>query len=62
MILIKKMKFFHLLCLSKIDREKVFTDVLDRNEGFQDFQNTSLRKRQHLPFSKGVSPLFSSKN
>ena len=39
MILIKKVKFFRLLCLSKIDREKVFTDVLDRNEGFQDFQN-----------------------
>ena len=27
MILVKKLKFFHLLCLSKIDREKVFADV-----------------------------------
>ena len=30
MILVKKLKFFHLLCLSKIDREKVFDDVLDK--------------------------------
>ena len=29
MILVKKMKFFHLLYLSKIDREKVFADDLD---------------------------------
>ena len=29
MILVKKWKFFHLLCLSKIDREKVFADVLE---------------------------------
>ena len=28
MILVKKLKFFHVLCLSKIDREKVFADVL----------------------------------
>ena len=32
MILVKKVKFFHLLCLSKKDREKVFADVLD-NKG-----------------------------
>ena len=30
MILVKKLKFFHLLCLSKIDGEKVFADVLDK--------------------------------
>ena len=28
MILVKKLKFFHFLCLSKKDREKVFADVL----------------------------------
>ena len=31
MILVKKLKFFHLLCFSKMDREKVFADVLDKN-------------------------------
>ena len=29
MILVKELKFFHLLYLSKIDPEKVFADVLD---------------------------------
>ena len=26
----QKLKFFHVLCLSKIDGEKVFADVLDK--------------------------------
>ena len=34
MILVKKMKFSHLSCLLKIDREKVFPDVLDKKEAF----------------------------
>ena len=32
MVLLKKLKFFHLLCLSKIDREKLFGDVLDKRK------------------------------
>ena len=42
MILVKKLKFFHLLCLSKIDREKAFADLLDGKKGFQDYYNISL--------------------
>ena len=42
MILVKKLNFFHLLCLSNIDREKVFADVLDKKEAFKDFKNTCL--------------------
>ena len=30
------------LCLSKIDREKVFAEVLDRKEAFKDYNNNSL--------------------
>ena len=41
MVLVKKLNFFHLLCLSKGDREKVFADDLDRNEAFQDFRDNS---------------------
>ena len=37
MILVKKLKFFHVLCLSKIDPEKVFADVLDKKEVFKDY-------------------------
>ena len=42
MILVKKLKFFHLLCFSKIDREKVFADVLDKKEAFKDYKNNCL--------------------
>ena len=61
MILVKKLKFFHVLCLSKIDREKVFADVLDKKEAFIDYKNNCLLKRENENFCKGVSPLFWSK-
>ena len=38
MNLVKKLKFFHLLSLSKIDQEKVFTDVSDTKEAFKDYK------------------------
>ena len=44
MILVKKLKFFHFLCLSKIDREKVFADVLDKKKAFKDYKNNCVRK------------------
>ena len=44
MVLVKKLKFFHVLCLSKIDREKVFAEVLDKKKAFQDYKNNSVRK------------------
>ena len=61
MILVKKLKFLHLLCLSKIDGEKVFADVLDKKEAFKDHKNNCVRKTQNENFSKGVSPSFWSK-
>ena len=47
MILVKRLKFFHLLCLSKIDREKVFADVLDKKETFKDYKNECAKKTQN---------------
>ena len=47
MSLVKKLKFFHLLYLLKIDREKVFADVLDKKEAFKDYKNNCLRKTQN---------------
>ena len=58
MILDKKLKFFHLLCLSKIDREKVFANVLHKKEIFKDYKNNCLQTAQNKNFSKGVSPSF----
>ena len=60
-ILVKKLKLFHLLCLSKIDREKVFADVLDKKGTLKDCKNNGLWKTQIKNFSKGVSPSFWSK-
>ena len=47
MILVKKLNFFHVLCFLKIDREKVFADVLDKKEAFKDYKNNCLRKTQN---------------
>ena len=44
MILVKKLKFCHVLCLSKIDREKVFADVLDKKKAFKDYKNNCVRR------------------
>ena len=54
----KKLKFFHVLSLSKIDREKLFADVLDKKETIKDYKKDCLRKTQNWNFSKGVSPSF----
>ena len=50
MFSVKKLNLFHLLCLSNIDREKVFADVLDRKEVFKDSKNIRLWKTQNLNF------------
>ena len=42
MILVKELKFFHVLWLSKVDREKGFAEVLDKNEAFKDYKNNSV--------------------
>ena len=47
MILVKKLKFFHLLCLSRIDGEKVFADVLDKKEAFKDYKKNCVQKTQN---------------
>ena len=47
MILVKKLKFFHLLCLSKKKREKVFSDVLDKKEAFKDYKNNRVRETKN---------------
>ena len=61
MISVQKLKFVHVLCLSKIDREKVFAEVLDKKEAFKDYKNNSLWKKQNKNFSKGFGPSFLSK-
>ena len=47
---IKKLIFFYLLCLSKIDRENVFPAVLDNKVAFKDYKNICLLKTQNQNF------------
>ena len=47
MSMVKKVKFFHLLRSSKIDREKVFAEVLDKKEAFKDNKKNCVRKTQN---------------
>ena len=61
MILVKKMKFFHLLCLSKIDREKVFADVLDKKKPIKNLKTTVYEKRKMTIFPKGLVHHFGQK-
>ena len=41
---VKKLKVFHLLSLSKIDREKVSADVVGTKKAFKDYKNICLKK------------------
>ena len=61
MILVKKVKFLHVLCLSKIDGEKVFADVLDKKEAFKDYKNNCLRKSKIRIFPNGLLHRFDQK-
>ena len=61
MILDKKLKFFHVLCLSKIDREKVFADVLDKKKPFKTIKTTVNEKRKIRIFPKGLVHRFGQK-
>ena len=58
MIVGKKLKFFHVLCLSTIDREKVFADVLDKKEAFKDYKTTVYEKRKMRIFAKWLVHCF----
>ena len=61
MILVKKLKFFHLLCLSKIEREKVFADLLDKKEAFKDYKSNFLQKNKIRIFPKRLVHRFGQK-
>ena len=61
MILVKKLKLFHLLCLSRIDREKVFADVLDKKETLKIVKTTVYGKRKIRIFPKGLVHRFGQK-
>ena len=75
MVFVKKLNFFHLfelfpffsIFLGKIEKKKVFRNILDRKNAFLDYRKRSKKKNKkpktkNWHFSKGVSPWIWSKN
>ena len=54
MILVKKLKFLHVLCLSKIDREKLFGDVLDKRKPLKSIKTSVYQKGKIRIFPNGL--------
>ena len=61
MTLVKKLKVFHLLCLSKIDREKEFADILHKIEAVKDLKTTFYEKRKTIVFPNRLVHRFGQK-
>ena len=61
MILVKKWKFFHLLCLSETDREKLFRDVVDKRKPLKTIKTSVYEKRKIRIFANGLVHGFGQK-
>ena len=58
----KNRTFYHVCFLGKLRKKRSFFDILNKKECFLDQKNGVLEKSKKSIFSKGVSPLFLSKN
>ena len=61
MILVKKLKFFPLLCFSKIDRDKLFGDVLDKRKRLETIKTSVYEKQKIRIFLNGLVHRFDQK-
>ena len=57
----KKWKFSYVLCLSKIDREKLFRDVLDKRKPLKSIKTSVYEKRKIRVFPNGLVHGFGQK-
>ena len=55
------MKFFQVLCLSKIDREKLFGDVQDKRKSLKTIKSSVYDKRKIRIFPNGLVHGFGQK-
>ena len=62
MVLVQKWPFFQLFFFINIGQENVFYDILDWKNAFLGYKNKKFKKAKNWLFSKGVNPLFWSKN
>ena len=61
MILVKKLKFFHLLVVRKIDREKLFAEVLEKKKPLKTIKTSVYEKRKMRIFRNGLVHGFAQK-
>ena len=62
MVLIKKLKFFHLFIFGKMRKETVFDNILERKKkAVLYYKKQKVNKSKNWHFSKGVTPWFWSK-
>ena len=57
----KKLTFFHVLCLSKIDREKPFGDVLHKRKPLKSIKTSVYEKWKIRIFGNGLVHGFGQK-
>ena len=62
MVLVQKRPFFQVFFLGNIGQENVFYDILERKNTLLGYKNMKSKKSKNWHFSKGVNPLFWSKN
>ena len=62
MVLVQKWPFFQRFFLGNIGQENVFYEILERKNVFQGYKKKKFKKSKNWHFSKGVNPLFWSKN
>ena len=62
MVSVQKWPFFQLFFLVNIVQENVLNDILERKIAFLGFKKKMFKKSKNWHFSKGVNPLFWSKN
>ena len=62
MILVQKWPVFQLFFLDNLVQANVFYDILERKNAFLGFKKWKFKKWKNWHFSKGVNPLFCSKN
>ena len=56
------MSIFRTFCLANIGQEKVFYKILEQKNAFLAYKNKKFKMSKIWHFSKGVNPLFWSKN
>ena len=57
----KKLKFFHVLCVSKTDRKKLFTEVLDKRKPLKSTKTSVYEKGKIRIFPNGLVHGFGQK-